>query len=207
MPQLQSGVGVTVTIIVKRRANQTWLVDPTLMACFTSYKQKSVPLSHMKCHMPLALGSVHTGTHLVSKVHTLADLLQWGCLRSPLSIGGTVLPRLRLSFMESQPLATGHTVSFKHTTLSVPISKWAVSSFIYWYSLYTQFVTVRHIDRVTALHCLLKVRWLGTGKMSYIFVLLSVKEIDFCMTYEVGCWAATLCQLMVLLGGELMDWW
>ena len=51
-----------------------------------------MPLALMKCHMPLALRSVHTGTYIVSKVHTLADLLQWGCLRPPLSIDGVVLP-------------------------------------------------------------------------------------------------------------------
>ena len=60
-----------------------------------------------------------------------------------------------------------------------------------------------HIDRVTALHCLLEVRWLGTGKMSYIFLLLSVREIDFCTAFEVGSWAATLCQLMVVLYWKL----
>ena len=80
-----------------------------------------------------------------------------------------------------------------------------VLSFIYWYSLYKQFAMVMHIDRVSALHCLLEVGWLGTRKMSYIFVLLSVRKIDFCMTFEVECQAATLCQLMVLPGGKLMD--
>ena len=80
-----------------------------------------------------------------------------------------------------------------------------VLPFICWYSLYTQFAMVMHIDRVTALHCLLEVRQSGTGKMSYIFVLLLAREIDFCMTFEVKCQVAALCQLMVLLGGKLMD--
>ena len=43
------------------------------------------------------------------------------------------------------------------------------------------------------------------GELSYIFVLLSMKEIDFCMTSDVKHWAADLCQLMVLLGSKLME--
>ena len=62
---------------------------------------------------------------------------------------------------------------------------------------------VMHIDRVTALCCLLEVRQSGARKMLYIFVLLSVREIDFCTTFEVGHWVATLCQLMVGLYREL----
>ena len=105
--------------------------------------------------MPLGLGWGHTGAHPMSKVHTLADLLQWGCLRPPLYRWCSPL-RLRSSYMECWPPAVGNTSSFEHTTLSVPCYKWAESSFIYWYSLYTQFAMVTHIDRVTVLHCLLK---------------------------------------------------
>ena len=119
--------------------------------------------------------------------------------------GGTVLPMLRSSIMESQPWAICHTGLFKHSTLSVPIGTWQESSFIY--SWYTQFVMATHTVRVTALHCLLKVEWLGARKMSYVFVLLSLKEINFCMTSDVMCWVATLCQLMVLLDSKLMEWW
>ena len=80
---------------------------------------------------------------------------------------------------------------------------WAESFFIY--SWYAQFVMATHTVKVTALHCLLKVGHSVTREMLHIFVLLSAKEIDFCMTSEVRSWVATLCQLMVLLGGRLME--
>ena len=154
--------------------------------------------------MSLAPGSVCTGTHAISKVHTFSDLLQWGCLRSPLSIGGAAIPMLRSSFMEVGPWPLVTLAHLKISCLVSPVGKWAESSFIYWYSLYTQLAMVTHIGKVTALHCLLKVGKLGAGKISYIFVLLSAKEINFCMAFEVRCWVATLCQLMVLLDDS---WW
>ena len=74
----------------------------------------------LECHVPLALESVHSGAHPLSKVHSFADLLHWGCLGSPLSIGGTVLPMLRSSISESQPWAICHTGFLKHGTPGVP---------------------------------------------------------------------------------------
>ena len=41
------------------------------------------------------------------------------------------------------------------------------------------------------------------GKMSYIFVLLLVKEIDFSMSSDVGHWVADLHQPIELLVGKL----
>ena len=52
---------------------------------------------------------VHTDAHPMSKVHTFADLLQLGCLGSPLSIRGAVLPMLMSSITESWPQAICHT--------------------------------------------------------------------------------------------------
>ena len=66
------------------------------------------------------MSKVHTDAHPMSKVHTFADLLQWGCMGSPLSIGGTVLPMLRSSILESQPQAICHTGLLKHSTPGVP---------------------------------------------------------------------------------------
>ena len=74
----------------------------------------------LECHMPLALESVHSVAHPVSKVHTFTDLLQWGCVRSSLSIGGTVLPMLMSSITENWPQAFCHTGSLKHSTPGVP---------------------------------------------------------------------------------------
>ena len=70
-------------------------------------------------------------------------------------------------------------------------------------SLYTQLVMVTH-RQSHALHCTacLKSGHQVPGRCPMFVVLLSMKEIDFCTTFEVGCWVAALCQLMVLLGGS-----
>ena len=174
-----------------------------------------MPLALMKCHIPWHLRMSHApgtwiSSHWCSPCEQSADICRsssMGCLRPPLSIGGTVLPgwgfpSWKVSLWSLVTLAHSNT---QHSMS--PIGELAESSFIYWYSLYTQFVMLMHINRVTALHCLLEVRWSGTRKMLYIFVLLSAKEIDFYMTFEIRCCGAALCHLMVLLAGRLMDGW
>ena len=66
------------------------------------------------------MSKVHTDSHPMSKVHTFTDLLQWGCLGSSPTIGGTVLPMLTSSVSESQPCAICHTGSLEHSTPGVP---------------------------------------------------------------------------------------
>ena len=78
-----------------------------------------MPLA-LECNMPLALETVHSIAHPVSKVHTFADLLWWGCLWLPLYIGGRVLPMLMSSDTENWPQAFCHTGLLKYSTLVVP---------------------------------------------------------------------------------------
>ena len=146
-------------------------MDPTLALCFMSYEEKIMPLTCMKCHMSLALGSVHNGANPMSKFHTFVDLLQWGCLRS---LYGWHSPS-HIEVFHHGKSAPGH------------LSQWAYSH-------------TAHL----VLHCLLKVRQ-SVARKIYIFVLLSEKAINFCMTSNVRHWVATLCQLMVLLGSKLME--
>ena len=138
MPQLQSGMRIVVMIRIQMKSQSDLTGGSNTSIVFQIMSKDHAPGTYrmscapgtLECHMPLALESVHSGAHPMSKVHTdahpmskvhiFADLLQWGCLRSPLSIGGTVLPMLRSSLMERQPQAICHTGSLKHSTHSVP---------------------------------------------------------------------------------------
>ena len=171
------------------------------MSCLMSYKQKFMPLALTNVTCP----GTWIGSHWCSPHEQSSHIGRSASVGLSETITLYRWHRLRSSFMESWPLPS---VILAHLNIShsvSPISKWADSSFIYWYSLYTQFAMATDIDRVTALHFLLKVGHSGTGEMLHIFVLLSAKEIDFCMTSEVRSWVATLSQLMVLLGGRLME--
>ena len=74
---------------------------------------------------------------------------------------------------------------------------------------WTEFVLNEH--KFTALCCLNKhkvtalcCQKLGAWEMSYIAHCFSVREDDFHMTLDVGCWMAALYQLMVMLDGNLV---
>ena len=59
---------------------------------------------------------------------------------------------------------------------------------------------------VTALCCLKLGSWVPV-KCCMLSCCFSLREIDFCVTFEVRHQAAALCQLMVLLGGKLIARW
>ena len=95
-----------------------------------SYEQSLCPW-HFRMSLALALetvhslahpvNKVHTDAHPMSKAHTFTDLHWWGCLWSPLSIGGAVLPMLMSSVTRNWPQAFCHTGSLKHNTPFVPL--------------------------------------------------------------------------------------
>ena len=72
--------------------------------------------------------------------------------------------------------------------------------------LLVQFVLVVHLE---TLHCAadLKLGGQALGKCHTFSCSFCLKEINFCMTFGVRCQAATLCQLMVMLGGKLIVGW
>ena len=159
-------------------------------------------LGTLECHMPQVPESVHSGapsvskvhtdTHLMSKVHTFADLLQWGCLGSPLSIGWCSPSHVEV--FHFRKLAPGHLSHWlaqtQHTWCpplvygqSPPSSMVGSHSQIAAQSLWWQ-------------HRQSQVGQPAAWKMLYIFVLLSAKEIDFHTTSDVRHQAADLCWLM-----------
>ena len=116
---------------------------------------------------------------------------------SPLSVGGTVLPMLMSSITENLPQAFCHTGLLESAHLVSPISIWTEFSFyghphsyIAAQSLWWQH-RQSHVGQSAA--------W----RMSYIFMLFSAREINFCMTSNVGQWVADLCQLMEVQVGKL----
>ena len=79
-----------------------------------------------------------------------------------------------------------------------------------WYSLYRRNkCSLSCMDRKSlyAAGCCLKPGSWVPVKCHMFSCLFSVREIDFHMTFEVGHWAAALCQPMVLLGGKLIAGW
>ena len=72
--------------------------------------------------------------------------------------------------------------------------------------LHLMVVCIGNAHRVTAL-CCLKLGGQAPVKCHMFTYHFSVQEIDFCTTFEVGWQVATLCQLMVLLGGKLIGGW
>ena len=195
MPLLWSGVGTVVMIGIQMKSQSDLTGGPNTGVAFWVMSERIMPLALIKCHVPLALESVHSVAHPNSKVHTFTYLLHWGCLGSPLSIGGAVLPMLMSSVTENQPRAVCHTGSLKHSTSGIP----------HWYNGQSPPSLIVDSHSYIAAHHMWwqhrqsHVRWLVTWKMLYIFELLSVKEIDFHMTSDVGHQAAILCQLM--------EWW
>ena len=153
--------------------------------------------------MPLALGTVHTCTHLVSKVHTFADLPHWGCLRLPLSIGDAVLPGWGLPSWKVGPQLLVTLAHSTHTTLDAPTAKWAESlSYINWYSLYNKNTySLSWTDR----HCMLLICQVVRCLWNVIhFCAALSKRNQFLYDFlDVGHWAAALCQLMVVLYRKL----
>ena len=110
----------------------------------------------------------------------------------------------RMSFL-LRKLASDHSSPREHTgsfTTDLDVPCWWIKQSP---SLHisTWFVLVVHMDRVTAL-CCLKLGGQMPGKCLTFVCCLSVREDDFHMTLEVGCWEATLCQLMVMLDGRLL---
>ena len=120
MPLLQTGVGFVVT---KNTNEESIRHDRQIQHwhCVSSYEQRLCPWYLNQFTPKLTLWAKFMLTlHPMSKVHTLADLCWWGCLSSPLSIGGTVLPMLMSSATENWPWAFCYTGSLEYSTPGVP---------------------------------------------------------------------------------------
>ena len=167
-------------------------------------------LALTECHVPLALESVHPGAHPMSKVHTDTPHKQSSHIHRSASVGvsGITSP--------CRWCSPSHIEVFHHRKLAlVHLSHWLTQTQHTWCPslVYGQSPPLSMVDShsyiaqyviATCIDSDMLGSWL-LGKMLYVSVLLSAKEIGFCMTSDVRHWAADLCQLMVLLGSKLME--
>ena len=164
--------------------------------------------------MALVLSNVHIGAHSVSKVHKNCRPASTGVSEA------TSLPRchsppgLGLPSQKVWPSAIippGNTVDYLNTLLLMsPDGKGQSPSLllpVHFVLSSTDTVCIVSAHGATAMCCLLEGGQLGAGKCHTLSCSFSLKEIDFCMPFGVRCWAAALCQPMVLLGGKLIAGW
>ena len=195
-----------------KRANQIWLVEfQHWWHGLMTIKWKFVPLALKKCHVPLALLNVHNGAHPGSKVHKHCRSASRGMSEATSLSRHCSPPRMDLPSQKVQPPAIipplgTHWITWKHGS-QCPLMANGQSPLLHLLEQFTYTVCNGNAHRVSALYCLLEVSGQAPGKCQYIFVLLSEREINFCKTFEVGHQVATLCHLMVLPGGRLMDGW
>ena len=164
------------------------------------YEQEITPLALMECHVPPGTLECHVPWHLNQFTLMLTLWAKFTHLQICFNggVGITYLYRWCspshvevFHLRKSAPGHLSHLLSQTQHTWCPPL--------VYGQSLPSSMVGLHSLIAAQSLcwqHRQSHVRWSATWKMLYIFVLLSVKEINFCMTSDVRHWAANLCQLM-----------